>query len=744
MFGTGQRGFTRDDGFRARPGEQRLERICQIIALCVSLGFAVCAFWELADSFSAGHYAASSAVCTSSENMWRWGILAPVPHYTLRPPVPSEYYCHHPWGIFWVTALFMKAFGHHAWACRLPAAIQSALTPAALYLAARALWGPIPGAVAAASFAVVPIALSFSDMNALEVPVAFSTIVAVWGYARFRQTYLKRFLALALGGLVYAVCCDWAAVIFAGALLGTVFASVFLLSRWTLIADRRRIATFWGLGVVLCTVAVGAHLYTFQHFGQLNELFAQGSLRSIGADLPLRQVLVARKFWIEVSFSGLAIAIGKLALPVLALRTLLRRSELESLPLAVFAMAVVQYTVFKQGADVHIFWPHYFAAYFAFANAGLIQTVLEGLERLVHRFPRIGGVWPNYASLGVGLVIALLILPDGLRALHYGHRSGGRFNEHGSPTKPDKEKVAVLEWLTARMAPNTGLTLHPGMRQSLWVDWSMQRPVATVSHPPTTTAAGQDRYYVADMRFMSAAEQEALVQNFSITALDTFLTVDRAVPKGDFRVFDVQRYEPSWLEAYWVSSTHALRRIVVDPFVTWELRDRFELSPNEPPAKEPISFEEMRVAHNIALARGDPAAADHWLKALLAGSDLSARRLFANGDELLGARLERGTSLVYSVYFRAAGPDPNEPALVMHSVVEAAPATSLVAKDPVVADVGVPFGIPASRWKRGYVYASVSEIIRRIGSERWYGSFRPARESGNPDPAAAFQLLKLE
>jgi hypothetical protein len=71
MFGTGQRGFTRDDGFRARPGEQRLERICQIIALCVSLGFAVCAFWELADSFSAGHYAASSAVCTSSENMWR-------------------------------------------------------------------------------------------------------------------------------------------------------------------------------------------------------------------------------------------------------------------------------------------------------------------------------------------------------------------------------------------------------------------------------------------------------------------------------------------------------------------------------------------------------------------------------------------------------------------------------------------------------------------------------------------------
>jgi Dolichyl-phosphate-mannose-protein mannosyltransferase len=743
MFG-GMRGFLRDDGFRAGPETRRLELVCLLATLIASVGFALCAFWELADTFSAGHYAASSAVCTSSENMWRWGILAPVPHYTLRQPMPSEYYCHHPWGIFWVTAVFMKVFGHHAWACRLPAALQSALTPPALYLAGRALWGPVAGAVAALSFAVVPIALSFSDLNGLEVPVVFGTVVAVWGYARFRHTYLRRFLALGLSGLVYAVCCDWAAMIFAAVTLGAVFVSVFLLKRWTPVADRRRIAGFCGLGAALCTIAVGAHLYTFQHFGQLNELFAQGSLRSAGAQQPLSQVLQARRFWIEVSFTGLAIALGKFALPVLGLRVLLRRSELEVLPLAVFAMALAQYVVFKQGADIHVFWPFYFAEYFAFACAGLTQSALGVARRIAASFPQIPANFPSYACLGVGLLVPLVVLPDGLRALEYAHRSGGRFNENGHPTKPDKDKVAVLEWLTTRMAPSAGVTLHPGMRQSLWVDWSMQRPAVTVNRLPTTAATGQDRYYVADMRFMSAGEQESLAQNFSITALGTFLTVDRAAAKGDFRAFEVQRYEPSLLQSYWVSSTHALRRIAPNPYLGWELRDRFGVSPNEPPTTAPVTFEDLRVAHNIAVARGDVAGAAHWLEALMAGCDRHAQRAFDDGDELLGSRLEHGTSFVYSLYFRAADPDPSEPELALHSVVEAAPTGSLVPKDSTLGEVGVPFAIPTSRWKRGYVYASITEIIQRIGRERWYGSFRPAREAWSRDPAATFDLLRLD
>ncbi len=118
----------------------RVERTCAALALLISLGFAAAASWELGDSFGAGHFASASAVCTGAENMWRWGVFGPVTHYLARPPLSGDFYCHHTWGIFWVTALFMKALGHHAWACRLPAVLQSALTPPALYCAARALW----------------------------------------------------------------------------------------------------------------------------------------------------------------------------------------------------------------------------------------------------------------------------------------------------------------------------------------------------------------------------------------------------------------------------------------------------------------------------------------------------------------------------------------------------------------------------------------------------------------------------
>ena len=722
-----------------RGSDRRLERVCEAIALVASLGFAAGAFWELADSFGAGHFAAASAVCTAAENMWRWGVLGPVPHALNHAPAASEFYCHHPWGIFWVSALFMKVFGHHAWACRLPAALQSSLTVPVLYLATRALWSPVAGAVAAVSFAVLPIALSFSGFNALEVPVIFGVVLSIWGFARFRRGYRKRDALLALSGLTYAVCCDWAALIFAGGLLGCVFAGGLLLRRWTAPVNVRRMAAFFGLGVLLCALSIGGHLAAFASLGQLNELFAQGRLRSTGADLPLRQVLAARKFWIDVSFTGLSVWLGKAALPVLVLRTWWRRSELEALPLAVFAMAAFQYVVFKQGADIHIFWPHYFALYFALASAALVQTAADLTPLVARWFSRQSGERASAGWLALGLVVPFWILPDGLRALAYAHRSGGRFNEHGHLIKSDKDKVAALEWLTLRLPAGEGVTLHPGMRQSLWVDWSLQRPVRTVNHLEN----GRDRYSVADLRFMSASEQDALARSHTLTAMGPFLALDRTSPPGPLSGFAIVPRAPSRFESYWVSQNFAQRHIEPDPFLTWELRDRFGLTPNPAPGAEPETNEQRRVMHNVALQGGDTAAAAHWLEQLLQGTDRTRAAQFEDGNALLATRLERGPALVCTVYFRSGGPDPSEPELVLRSRVVQAPGGSLVARDETVAEVGMPFAIPTSRWKAGYVYSSVTEIIRRIGTERWDGTFRSAHAPNSPAPPM-FELLRLD
>ena len=150
-----------------------------------------------------------------------------------------------------------------------------------------------------------------------------------------------------------------------------------------------------------------------------------------------------------------------------------------------------------------------------------------------------------------------------------------------------------------------------------------------------------------------------------------------------------------------------------------------------------------RIAHNIAISRADPPSAAHWLSALLAACDRSHTLGFGSGNTLLGTRLERASSLVFTIYVLAAGADPGEPELVMHSRVSAAPAGSLVERDRALADVGMPFAIPASRWKSQYVYSSVTEIIRRIGTEHWYAKFRTHELDGD-QTSPEFELLRLE
>ncbi|HET7541342.1 MAG TPA: hypothetical protein VFK05_15805, partial [Polyangiaceae bacterium] len=166
-------------------------------------------------------------------------------------------------------------------------------------------------------------------------------------------------------------------------------------------------------------------------------------------------------------------------------------------------------------------------------------------------------------------------------------------------------------------------------------------------------------------------------------------------------------------------------------------------TPNPAPLDAPKTFEQQRIAHNIAISRGDAASAAHYLEALLAGADQSHAIAFGSGNTLLGTRVERGSSLVFSVYVRAAGADPREPELVMHSTITERAAGSLVAPDSTRAEVGMPFVFPASRWKSEYVYSSLTEVIRRIGKERWTGSFR-TRESGGTRTSPEFELLRLE
>ncbi|MFN2165266.1 MAG: ArnT family glycosyltransferase, partial [Anaerolineae bacterium] len=413
--------------------------------MAATLWFGATAAWEIAGPFGAGHVASSTALGIAGENMFRWGIIAPVTHYSLTAPAPSDYYCHHPWGVFWTTALVVKLLGHVDVACRLAPVLMSAATVPLLYGIGRVLWSPTAGAVAATAYATLPIALAFSNFNALEVPLIFGILLATWGLLRFVETSRRRFMVVSLLGLAHALNSDWPAFVFAAVVLGLLVPRLTLLNgRWYPRVAPRRAWGWWWLAATVSVAVLAFYGIAFWRVGQLDALLDSAQVRSSGSGDPLPDVLASRAHWIETSFTPLATVLGKLAVAVLMFRVVALRRELEVLPLAMLLMATVQYVVFRQGADVHIFWPHAFAPYFALALAGLVASSDELLRMLGPRLPWIGG--PRRATpvaFGLGLLVALLILPDGVRALRYARRTGGRFDEKGLLIHQDIDKTVL-------------------------------------------------------------------------------------------------------------------------------------------------------------------------------------------------------------------------------------------------------------------------------------------------------------
>ena len=77
---------------------------------------------------------------------------------------------------------------------------MSAAIPPLLYGIGKEKWGRSAGAVAAASYVVVPIAVGFSQFLNLETFCIFGALLFFWGHTRHMVTGKRRHLAASLGG----------------------------------------------------------------------------------------------------------------------------------------------------------------------------------------------------------------------------------------------------------------------------------------------------------------------------------------------------------------------------------------------------------------------------------------------------------------------------------------------------------------------------------------------------------------
>jgi hypothetical protein len=678
------------------PFEQRASRG---VVVAATVFLAAIAAWGIAGPVLAGHDAAAAGMGIIAENMHRWGIAGPVWTYGTTAPSPAQYYCHHPWGTFWTTRLFYELLGRHDVVCRLPAVVLSTLTVPLVAALARALYRPYAGALAALTFVSLPIELSFAGFNALEVPLMAYAALFLWGWVRLVRTSRPRYAVAAFVGATLALDTDWPAFLLVGAVLG-----LDLLDRALRPTPAPRLrSTLWLATAGAAVVVLAAYAALFSHAGQLDELWRTYGARSAGNRAPLSVVLASRRFWIELMFTPVAVLVGKVFVPVPFLRALAGRRAVELVPLAVLFMAGVQYVVFKEGADVHVFWPQCFALYAALASAGLFATIARVVPAWSARAPRRPWVY----ALAM-LMPVVLVLRDGLSIVPYARATGGRFDERGLRITSDGDKNAVLRWLASR-SPDATIGLHPSMHPDWSSVWALGgRPVElAVAASPSTPGA----LTVVDARFVSDVQRAGLARR-GVTSVGPFWIVDGA---GTRASLSLATREPSLVEWLLRNGTEPVRTVVPDPFADWEMRAHYE---SPPPLLDGTAStpEHHRVLHNVALLAGDEAGvAREWEAAARGCKPVGVT--FPDGTTLLCARFEDGVAPTLTFVFSTRGPlaAGTELSIVGRITQGARLSTTMV--DPHVRELSMPFTLSPSLFRAGFLYSHTVTLRRRPGAE---------------------------
>ncbi len=709
----------------APPLEHTTERVARIAVIVATVWYALAVGWCLFERVGAGHDALAASRSIMAENFWRWGIWGPVRQYVLEKPKPDAYYIHHPFGSYWLVGALFRVFGRHAFVARLAPALQSIAMPPLLYAIGRRLWGTVPGALSALGYVVIPMALAFGHMAGFEVPTAFACLVTTWGYLRFSEHWQKRWMLVSLLGVTWGVNVDWNYVIFLAGALGLLTAgAIFLPARWYGRVQIRPFVQWALLSAAIATTCVVAWIWYFHQIGALEDLLKSDIKRSSGYDAPLPGVLRARSYWIDATFTPLAVFLGKVAFVLFVVRVLFLRRTNEVLVLSIWLMALVTYVKFKNGADVHIYWPFAFATYFALA-LGMLTQCLMTLVRwvlVVRRRKDERGVVPLAVFAAMSLV-PLMMLPDGIDGLRYADATGGRFNEKGTRDWRDVDKAQALEWFGAQMTPAAVVQFNESMRSTWAFDWALHRPLHPVSALPG--APDDERYWVGDLQFLLSKDQIQLASAYKLVVLDHFVMIDRQAPKAPLDAYVFDEREPKRLEWYFTNGTEPVRTVRPDAWATWELRNAWNQLPNPLPTGEPQTLEEIRIAHNAALSRGDTAAATRYEQQLTTMLDTTVATGFSDGTRLLGQKFKPGVLPSLSLFFRAAGTSNDEYEFAISSVVDRRRFLSLVPADDKTKQLGAPFLVPPRLWRLGYIYSEHAPMHHRPGVERFSGRMEP-------------------
>lgn len=727
------------------------DRVARAVAVVASAWFGFTAVWGMFGIPGGGHLGAGSmASIMASEHVVRWKIpYATWDWYTATAPDKSTYACHHPYGLFYLPAPLLWLFGHHDFVGNIPAVLINASIPPLLYGIARERWGPRIGAVAAASYVVVPLAVGYSNFWGLETLCIFGVLLFFWGHSRHMTTRKGRYLAASLIGAAIACSGDWIGYFIVGLLLGWSLLRAFVLpARLTPRLRFEPYARWWALSVSIAVATLLLWVGLFYKADKIADWLGSGAMRSGGGDLPLKLVLESRKNWIDFSFTPLAILVGKIAAPVCLLRVLITRRDEDTYAPALLAGAVVQYVAFKQGADIHIFWPLYFAPYFSLGLAQLVHTVAWVVGAIARRFRRFAAsralAVVAWTELVLGLAPVLAMAHDGVLSLWVWRRTGGRYDDRGALIRSDVEELEVIKQVVMpRKAPGTSIDIHQGW---YWhFDWQFQGKPNTAGMPVAgSTSVATHPFWIARASGLSSEEQRKIAHDVHVRVYGDVWLVDQREPPAPLDAYSMNEREPNPFEWLLYGGTERMRTAGTDPnpWLTWEWRTH--LGQDAPaPTGAPATLDQMRIAHNVAVSRGDAQGAETWRARIDAQIDRTIQSAFEPGLQLLGVRLTGGVEPRVESWFRVTAAPTADATFAVRSTIEKRAALSLIPVDATDREMAFPPSLPTALWKPGYIYETEAVLNHRIGRERYlgrwigYGRWVPQRVDGAPETSLA-------
>jgi 4-amino-4-deoxy-L-arabinose transferase-like glycosyltransferase len=709
-----------------------IEKVARVVVLLASAWFAFTAFWGLFAIPAGGHLGAGSAGnVMAAEQMVKWHIFYPAwDWYDGQPPAKVAYICHHPFGQYWVPGVFLAIFGHRDFVVHLPPALMSAAIPPLLYGIAREKWGVAAGAVAALAYVVLPISVGFSQFLNLETFCIFGALLFFWGHTRYMVTSQRQHLVASLVGLCFACSGDWAGYLLVAPMLFWALLRAFVIP--TRFTPRFKIvpyARWWALSVAVAVGSVLLWLGLFFHAGQLGDWIAAANGRGGAEGTKLSAVLEARKNWIDFSFTPLAILLGKIAAPVCLLRFLVTRRDEEIYSLSLLFGATAQYVGFKQGADVHIFWSHYFAPYFALALAQLVHTFGATAGWVVRRFSRrLASAVVAWVTIVLGLLPSMAMARDGVRSLWVWRRTGGRYDENGGIIRSHLDMLRVVEEIiNPETMRGTPIDTHPSAQWGWEHQWKYQGVNSDQGMPlANTPSAASHPFWIARASGLSADEQRKIVNSAHVRIYGDTWLVDQREPNAQLDAYSMNEREPNVLQWFLFDPTEVHRSMgaAPDPWLTWEWRAHLGQDAI-PPTGQPTTLDEMRIAHNLAIVRGDEVQAEHWREKVEAQLDRTVTVKYDTGLQLIGVRVLGGVEPRVEAWFEVATAFAGEDTFAVKSSIEKKSTLSLVPPDTADRDMSWPEPLSTKLWKARCIYVATTVLNHRIGVEHYSGRWVP-------------------